>query len=151
MKNLIVIAFLMLSAGSLAQEESTVQLNWLTNLEEAQRISKAENKPILMYMTGSDWCAPCKMLKKDFFETEEFAKRAENLVLVMIDHPRAVDILTEEQFAYNKTIIAKYNKDKSFPKVLILNSKGKEQDMISGYGSMRDPSYHFAFVDKNSK
>jgi len=150
MKRILIIALILCGVSALAQTEDST-LTWLTNLEEAQEISKKEKKPILMYITGSDWCPPCKLLKKDFFETEEFAKRADNLVLVMIDLPRRVDILTEKQLVYNKQIITKYNKDKSFPKVLILNSKGKEQGKISGYSSLRDTSYHFNFLDKNTK
>lgn len=150
MKYFLIIVLVLCAANSNAQQEDS-NLTWLTNLEEAQKISKKEKKPILMYMTGSDWCSPCKMLKKDFFETEEFAKRAKDLVLVMIDYPRAIDILTKEQLAYNKIIVAKYNKNRSFPKILILNSKGKERAIISGYSPLRDTSNYFAFLDKNTK
>ena len=131
-------------------QDSNSTLQWLTNLEQAKEISKKEKKPILMYMTGSDWCPPCKTLKKDFFESEAFADRAKDMILVMIDYPRAIDILTEEQFEYNKKVVAKYNADKSFPNVLILNSRGKIKDEISGYGSLRDTRPHFAFLDKNN-
>ena len=150
MKRLVVIAFLMLSAGSFAQEE-TSQLNWLTNLDEAEEISKTNHKPILLYFTGSDWCTPCKALKIDFFETEEFALRAKDLVLLKIDYPRRMDIISETQKAYNKTVIEKYNTDKSFPKLIMLNGKGKEIGELSGYSSFntyKDTSHHFAFVDE---
>jgi len=151
MKQLLVIAFVMLTVVSLAQENDTTQLKWLTNLEEAEKVSEVENRPILVYFNGSDWCTPCKALKKDFFETEEFASRAKGMVLVMIDYPRRMDIISETQKAYNKTVMEEYNTDKSFPKLVMLNFKGKELGVISGYSSFstyKDTSHHFAFVDK---
>lgn len=150
MRNVILIVFLLCTAATIAQDE-TSKLKWLTNLEQAQKIAKKKKQPILMYMTGSDWCAPCKMLKEDFFESDEFFTRSKDMVLVMIDRPRRVDILSEKQLAYNKEVIAKYNKENTFPKILILNANGKEKAKISGYSSLRDTSNHFAFLDKNTK
>ncbi|OAB78949.1 thioredoxin family protein [Cochleicola gelatinilyticus] len=152
MKRLLIIVFLFSGFLGFAQDE-LITLNWHTDLEEAEKISQAENKQILVYFTGSDWCSPCIALKKDFFETSEFADRADNFVLVMIDYPRRVDILSEDQLAYNKKIVAKYNKNKSFPKLVMLNAKGQELGKLSGYSSFntyKDTSHHFAFVDKFS-
>lgn len=150
MKGFVVVVVLMFSVLSIGQETES-SLNWLTNLEKAEKISKQTKKPILLYFTGSDWCPPCKGLKKDFFETPEFASRADDYVLVLIDVPRRMDIVSEEQLAYNKKVVKKYNKDNSFPKLLVLNHSGKELGMLSGYSSYntyQDTSYHFAFVDK---
>ena len=156
MKRLLIFSFLLVSgflaAQDAAEETETSMHTWYTNLDEAKSVAQKSNKPILVFFTGSDWCAPCVVLKKDFFETEEFAKRAENMVLVLIDYPRRRDILTAEELAYNKTIVAKYNKTKTFPKLVMLTSKAKEIGMISGYSSFstyHDTSYHFAFVDKH--
>ena len=151
MKSFAVITLLMLSLSSFAQDNVS-QLDWLTNLDEAKEIAKEENKPILVYFTGSDWCAPCKALKTDFFETDEFASRAQNLILVMIDYPRRIDIISETQRAYNKKIIDTYNPDKAFPAMVMLNKKGKEVGKIAGYSSFnsyKDTSHHFSFVDES--
>jgi len=147
MKYLFLIVFLGVSTITLAQEE--YEVNWFTNLEEARKVSKKTKKPILVYFTGSDWCSPCKMLKTDFFEHPDFIEQSESFVLVLIDYPRRVDIISEEQMAYNKEVIAKLNRNKTFPKLLILNSKGKKKDEISGYSPLRDTSNHFAFISRN--
>lgn len=131
--------------------QETNNLNWLTNLEDARKIAKKESKSILVYFNGSDWCAPCKMLKKDFFDSEEFKVKAEDLVLVMIDYPRRIDIISEEQMKYNKSILEKYNTEKTFPKLVGLNHRGKKIDEISGYSQLRDTSYHFKFLEKISR
>lgn len=159
MNKLLILACLLLVNISFAQDvtevgettEENSTLDWLTNLEEAEKISEEKNLPILIYFTGSDWCPPCKALKKDFFETPDFAQRAKGLVLVMIDYPRRMDIISDGQRAYNKTIIAKYNTNKSFPKIVMVNKKGHELGKLSGYSSFntyQDTSYHFSFVDK---
>ncbi len=153
MKRFLIVTLVFLSTAVSFAQENEPSLDWLTNLEVAEKISKQTSKPILMYFTGSDWCPPCVALKKDFFESPEFATRADRFVLVMIDYPRRIDIISEEQLAYNKKVIGKYNSNKSFPKLLVLNHSGKELGRLSGYSSYstdQDTSYHFEFVDKFS-
>lgn len=147
MLRLTFVLFVVGSFAMTAQESS--QLNWLTNLEEAQKISKKEKKPILAYFTGSDWCAPCKQLKADFFDSTSFADKASDFVLLYVDYPRRLDIITEQQLSYNKELIKEYNPQKSFPTLVIISSKGKKKDEISGYGSLRDTRYHFEFLERN--
>ena len=90
-----------------------------------------------------------KALKKDFFESEEFKAKAKNLVLVMIDFPMRDDIIPAEQKANNLKVIEKYNKGKSFPLILAFTSNFKQFDEISSYSPMmRDPQYHFAFLER---
>ena len=128
-----------------AQEEAT--LPWHTNLEEAMELAKEEDKLVLMYFTGSDWCRPCKHLKADFFESADFAESAKEMVLVIIDIPRRQDLLSPEQLAYNMKVLSRYNEEKTFPKILALNHKGKVKGVITGYGSLRDTSPYFKFLD----
>jgi len=140
--------FLMISSLSFGQD-STANLNWLTNIEKAEKISKKAKKPILVYFTGSDWCAPCIKLKQDFFDSEEFIEKAESMILVMIDKPRRIDIISKKQMDYNNTIIKKYNSEKTFPKMIFLNHKGKILDEMSGYSYYGDTSSHFDFINEN--
>ena len=124
--------------------------NWITNLDEAKIIARREKKLILLYFTGSDWCTPCVALKKDFFDTDEFAKYEDKFVMVYIDRPRRLDIITVEQMAYNKKIIARY-KTTSFPRMMILDSGGNKKGELSGYSSFntyQDTSHHFNLVKK---
>ncbi len=143
MKRSFLILFILVTYFGNAQEAK-----WLTDFDEAKKTAKRTNKPILMYFTGSDWCGPCKMLKKDFWENESFIKQSGDFVLLEIDVPFKEDILTPEHFAKNKELLKKYNKEKSFPTLLALNEKGKVQDRISAYSMLRDPSGYFAFIEK---
>jgi protein disulfide-isomerase len=68
-----------------AQED----LVWHTDMNKAIAISKEENKPILLFFTGSDWCGWCIRLQNEVFKTPEFTAWAkEKAVLVELDFPR---------------------------------------------------------------
>ncbi len=148
MNRFILLVFIFCSSMLFSQESSS-SIDWLTNLEQARKISKKDKKPILVYFTGSDWCAPCIKLKEDFFNSEEFKMKADKMILVKIDKPRRIDIISEKQMKYNNIIIAKYNPNKTFPKLLILNHKGKVLDKMSGYSYYGDTSSHFDFINRN--
>ena len=147
MKTLILVLSIIVSSIGFSQEEELSNLNWLTDFEEAKKISKLENKPILVYFTGSDWCAPCKMLKKDFFSTPDFEERSKKMVLLMVDMPRRVDIISKEQKEKNKMMVYMYNGEGSYPNLVALNSSGSIIGELSGYTLLRETNRHFAFVD----
>lgn len=86
MKKLIVIFFI-LFIQNLHSQQST--LNWHTDLNKAVKISISENKPMMLFFTGSDWCGWCIRLKKEVFNYPEFeAWTKDNVVLVELDFPR---------------------------------------------------------------
>src|SRR6266567_1513401 len=62
---------------------------WLTDLSKAQAQAKRDNKLVLMDFNGSDWCPPCKALRKNVLSSDEFVTYARtNLILVDVDFPR---------------------------------------------------------------
>ncbi|GAA4272254.1 hypothetical protein GCM10022258_15480 [Aquimarina gracilis] len=124
---------------------------WVYDLTEAKEIAKKENKTIVLYFTGSDWCRPCMMLKEDFFGSYKFSKYKNSFVFLYIDIPRDQDLLTEKQKIENYKVLDLYNKAKTFPLIFMINHKGKILDQISGYSSLRDPSYHFDLLSKFTK
>ena len=146
MKKLFLAILLLTSYLSFAQD-----LHWETDLNTAKEIAKQQNKPIVMYFTGSDWCSPCKKLKADFFHSEEFKERASSLVLLMIDLPFRQDIVTAEQLKKNKIVNKKYNSGDSYPYIVGLNSNGKKVNDISNYSYLRDTTLHFDFLNYLTK
>lgn len=123
--------------------------DWTYDLETAKKDAKKQNKNILIYFTGSDWCPPCKMLKKDFFDTEEFDTAAENYILVYVDMPRNKDLLSAKQMLHNKEVIATHNKRGVFPLLKVLNAQGKSLDEYSGYAMNGDVRYHMQLLKKH--
>jgi thioredoxin-related protein len=71
------------------QIEAENQLDWHTNMMEAQQLSKAGHKPIFAFFTGSDWCGWCMRLQKDVFAKPDFVAWAKkNVILLELDFPR---------------------------------------------------------------
>ena len=107
---------------------------WLTNIQKAYVQAKSEKKVVLLEFTGSDWCPPCKALKKNVFNTDKFKAYAkENLVLVELDFPRDKSKITKEQSAYNSSQAKKFGVS-GYPTVFLLDGNGKELMKKVGFG-----------------
>ncbi len=144
MKKLFFLSLLFISLVGFSQ----ASLDWKTDFETAKIAAKSANKPILMYFTGSDWCAPCRHLKEDYFNSDEFKKKSNKVVLLLVDIPFRQDIVSEEQLMKNKELAKKFNPQNSFPTLVGLSSSGREINRISAYSALRDTSRHFQFLDQ---
>ena len=134
-----------------AQENASIidQVNWISDYESALETAQMEKQNVFVYFTGSDWCPPCKMLKKDFFETPEFAVISKNFVLLYIDIPRNSNSITKEQLNHNKQLLPKLNKRGVFPLIKIINWQGTVLDELSGYRMNGDVSAYFSLLEKH--
>lgn len=80
----LILLFLVGAFATQAQE-----LKWYTDVREAITVSNKEQKPMLMFFTGSDWCGWCIRLQNEVLKTPEFTKWAkDNVILVELDYPR---------------------------------------------------------------
>lgn len=118
---------LSLSLAVLLMSSTVETVNWLVNMDDAKAQSVQSNKKILLKFSGSDWCANCKRLDKQFFQSTEFIDFAkENLVLLEADFPsRKKNALSDEQVKHNEALAEQYNKKGIFPLVLVLDAEGK--------------------------
>jgi protein disulfide-isomerase len=104
--------------------QSSDNLDWKANLEQAVEQAKKENKTVLVNFTGSDWCIWCKRLSAEVFQQKEFEDYASNnLVLVMLDFPKDLP-QSQEIKTYNNSLAQKYG-IRGFPTILIMNSNGE--------------------------
>lgn len=98
---------------------------WMTDWEAAKAKSKAEDKPILINLTGSDWCTWCIKIEKDVFSKKEFKDFAtEHLILMEADFPRKTKQpaeLEKQNDALKKTYL-----NEGYPTVYLLDSDGKK-------------------------
>jgi protein disulfide-isomerase len=86
MKKIIIFVFILFFQNYLSQQST---LNWYTDLNKAVNISIKEDKPMMLFFTGSDWCGWCIRLKKEVFNYPEFETwTKDNVVLVELDFPR---------------------------------------------------------------
>lgn len=100
---------------------------WEPDFENAKKIAGEQNKLILLNFSGSDWCGPCIVLRRDYIDSEVFQKMAKgNLVMVNADFPRKKkNQLSPEQVKKNEALAEKYNKEGFFPYTLLLDVNGK--------------------------
>lgn len=101
--------------------------NWQSNFEQAKEIAVKEGKNIVLVFSGSDWCAPCMKLEKNIWNSEDFkAEAQQNWIIYKADFPKKkANQLSEELTQQNKQLAEKYNKNGSFPLIVLLDSTGK--------------------------
>ena len=83
-----------------------VAQDWNKALEKAGK----SGQPVLVDFTGSDWCPGCIYLRKNIFDTDAFAKYAEdnNFVLVELDFPRTEGKMPPEQLKFHEELMRRY-------------------------------------------
>jgi thioredoxin-related protein len=115
---------LVFCAGA-CQSARSETLEWLTDAEAAQAKAKEEKKLVLLAFTGSDWCSWCKKLKRQVFDTPEFAQFAQSkLVLVEVDFPHNKTLSQAQQQA-NSRLDETYRIN-SYPTIILLDPDGKQ-------------------------
>jgi thioredoxin-related protein len=92
MKKIALIVFLTFSLSFVQAQE----LTWHTDVIKASDLAIKNQKPLLLFFTGSDWCGWCIKLQTEVFKTPEFIKWAsENVILVELDFPRRKQLAPE--------------------------------------------------------
>ena len=104
-----------------------IPIQWEPSFENAKKTAKEKHELILLNFSGSDWCGPCIVLRRDYLESKVFTKMAnDNLVLVNADFPRKKkNIPAADVVKRNEALAETYNKEGSFPFTLLLNADGK--------------------------
>ena len=106
-----------------AEREVVAEL-WMTDFEAAKVKAKAENKPMLLDFTGSDWCGWCIKLDKEVFGEAAFKDyAAAELVLVELDFPEGKGQSAELK-AQNEALAKQYGV-LGFPTILVLSPDGE--------------------------
>src|ERR1700743_420093 len=105
----------------------STQAPWYVNMDEAQQIARKEHRHILLNFSGSDWCGPCILLRKDILDQPAFMQLADTtLILVNADFPRKKkNQPAQEQQRLNDRMADQYNSRGQFPLTLLLTAEGK--------------------------
>ena len=106
---------------------------WLTDLSEAKKQAKDENKKIVLVFQGSDWCTPCIKLDHEIWQSAEFKEYAKkHFVMLKADFPRKKkNRLSKEQQAKNNQLAERYNRNGIFPFVVVIDATGKVLQQLS--------------------
>lgn len=145
--SLLLLVCLMASCASTGNQSTDSQSatsahagGWLTNMEEAQKIAKAEGKDIFVFFTGSDWCTWCIKLVDEVISKQEFLDYAkDNFVLVELDFPQDEEILSKEQKAHNEKWRDRFTFE-GFPTVFLTNALAEAYAM-TGYEEGGEKKY----------
>lgn len=114
----------LLGAAAAVFAPAMAETEWMTDLPAAQERAAAEGKAVLADFTGSDWCGWCIRLRKDVFDTPEFAAyAADKFVLLEIDVPRNPDF-DKDLRARNQELCNRFAID-GFPTILVLTPQGQ--------------------------
>ena len=108
---------------------------WQTSYEQAQAEAGANNKAVMLWFTGSDWCKYCTMLEQEVFETETFRDwYGDKVVPVMLDFPRQSSLPPNLQ-QQNEMLKDRYAKMvTSYPTALFVTADG---EVIGKMGYMK--------------
>jgi protein disulfide-isomerase len=107
------------------------EINWLSDFDEGVAAAEAQNKPLLVYFSGSDWCSWCQKLDSEVLAQETFQDRvSERFIFVQVDFPRRTP-LSEEQQATNDALRRRFAV-RGFPTIMLLDSNGRVME-TTGY------------------
>jgi len=109
--------FLLLSVGQARAADE-----WSTDLKGVQAQAQRSRAPILLLVTGSDWCPYCIWIKKAIFATPEFKRWSKGVVLLIADFPRKTKLPAKLRLQ-NEALRKRY-KTTAYPTLLLLDYKG---------------------------
>lgn len=102
---------------------SVLQINWLTNYDQAINQSKINAKPVLILFTGTAWCPACVKLERDVLNQPEFIQAvASRFVFLKAEFPDYSQGGTNA--SPFKALLDRYNVN-SFPTLIAINSAGQ--------------------------
>ncbi len=129
---LLAVAVICCGATLSAATGATTPKGWLDHFGTARQQSKQSNRPILLLVTGSDWCPYCVKLKKNVLDKPEFKKFAkDNLILVFADSPSKTELPSSLVKQNNE--LAKRFEVRGYPTTIIIAPDGSVLGRIGGY------------------
>lgn len=102
------------------------------SLDQILAAAQKDKKPVVLEFTGSDWCPPCKMMKKEVFSKPAFESFAKNEIhFVTLDFPKSRP-QSDAIKSRNRELAEKFNVE-GFPTLVVLDPTGKELGRQVGF------------------
>lgn len=142
LKNILILSLTILSLSLYGQEKK--QIKWHINYSEVTELAKKENKLVLLFFHGSNWCPPCIKMQNEVFAADTFVNKVNEKILFLDIDFRTKPKLSDAQLAHNKEVKKRFELPEDFgqgyPQVIIINGKGTVQYQEKGYDG-RGPAY----------
>ncbi len=111
---------------------------WNMDYAAARERALAEDKNILVFFTGSDWCGWCAILRREVLDTAEFLNFAtERFVLLEIDLPKDTSRIPADTLSQNRDLMVRYNIT-MFPSLIAISPDGILLGGIAGGRNTRE-------------
>lgn len=103
--------------------QTASSLQWYTDYQTAEGVAKKQQKPMLLYFTGSDWCGWCKKMDQEIFASPDFISDAgDKFVFVDLDFPMNKK-LPQNETEQNARLKQRYGVT-GYPTIIILDANG---------------------------
>jgi thioredoxin-related protein len=108
------------------------EVKMITDWKEAKELARKENKQILIILTGSEWCAPCKKMDKKVIDNPEFEKYVEqNLIVFLNDLPSGELVINSKVYQDYEKFKKKYQSN-SLPSLILTENDGTKIKTLKG-------------------
>ncbi|MEX6626144.1 thioredoxin family protein [Tenacibaculum pacificus] len=147
MRNIFFILVFFLGVNTSFAQQSVLDGNvkWEESFDSAIKKAKSEDKPLLLFFTGSDWCPPCQQVDRELFNTDKFKGFSdENLILYKADFPRNRDLVPLCTKQQNSKLQNRYGIS-AYPTVLVVNAKG---NVLGKKKGAYMAEYYYPFLEK---
>lgn len=113
------------SVGVAGNEEKSVHIDWVTDLDIGLARAKSENKPVLVD-TWATWCINCRVLDKKTFQNPDVVRLSGQFIGIKIQLEKAGSEITRD-------FMKRFGmKQYTLPTVLLLDADGKTRNILRG-------------------
>jgi len=117
-------AFLAVALAAAAPRADATD-SWTRDLDAAKAAAAADDKDLLLFFTGSDWCVWCLKLEGEVFQADPFPETVlESFVPVTLDYPRDKELVTDEERAQNERLKDEFSIS-GYPTVILADAEGR--------------------------
>lgn len=96
---------------------------WTHDYAAAAALARAQNLPLLLDFTGSDWCIWCKRMDAQVFSSDAWAAVAPHFALAFIDFPSDASFLPAGAIGRNRQL-AQIHRVQGYPTFVLLAPDG---------------------------
>ncbi len=133
----IILLIVPLCIVSIGFSQERTKLEWSINHEHVINQDKVQNKPVLCFFHGSDWCRPCMKIQKKVLDNQVFIDLAsETILFTNIDYTYKYK-LSDKQLKHNNQLkkISGLPDEftQGYPQLVIINQNAKLLNQEKGY------------------
>ena len=107
------------------RSETAARDGWEQSWHAAIARAASEQRPMLAFFTGSDWCPPCQQVKREVFSAPAFTAWAQRrVVLLELDYPAR--LAQPDDLRAQNDALQRHFAIRGFPSTLLISAQGAE-------------------------